>query len=231
MTKPAHRQNRLEIRIRETLLPDGTRSSHSTVFCPRDKRSTAVIDCFRCQRYSEFALGKAGSGMLRCRAGHDPAKGGEPQIPKKGPPDHRGSLHLLAERTLVSALVASRVRCVDPDVRVETLASALIDGTLSGSFPVVDERGIPIGMVLTSDVRRHDRRVSDVSPLTVREIMWPVTLTLDGCVSVSRALTRMIVGAVHRVPVVDSRGSVVGVLSVLDILRWLRPSPPTRTDG
>ncbi len=230
MANRPHRSNELEIRVRETLLADGTRSWHSTVLCPRQKRSTAVIDCFRCQGYSEFAFDEGGCGVLRCRESHDPVREQESQIPKKGTLDRRASVHLLAERTPISALIAARVRCVHPDVRVESLASAFLDETFSSSVSVVDEAGTPIGVVSRRDLPRHDRRGSGVSRPTVRKIMRPITLALDERVSVSRALRHMVAKAVHRVPVVDSRGSVVGVLSVSDILRWLGPSLPTPSD-
>jgi CBS domain-containing protein len=72
---------------------------------------------------------------------------------------------------------------------------------------------------------------------TVGDIMTPVTFTLTEDASVSRAAALMAFERVHRVPVVDAGGKVVGIVSALDVLGWLgredgyvvsKPGPASR---
>jgi CBS domain-containing protein len=129
----------------------------------------------------------------------------------------------LADSTPISALMSSDVRCVRPDVSVQALASLLIEGGLSG-VPVVDERGEPIGIVSQADLVRHHYEsgtASHQTPSTVVEIMTDVSFTLDEGASVSQAAALMALEGVDRVPVVDPRGQLVGILSSFDVLYWL----------
>jgi CBS domain-containing protein len=87
---------------------------------------------------------------------------------------------------------------------------------LSGA-PVVDDEGVPVGFVSKTDLVRHgvtpERHVSD--------IMTPMSLTVHEDQSVSKASALMAYEGIHRLPVVDGSGRVVGLLSSLDVLHWL----------
>jgi CBS domain-containing protein len=126
----------------------------------------------------------------------------------------------LADSTPISTLMSSDVCCVRPDVSVQALASLLIEGGLSG-VPVVDERGEPIGVVSQADLVRHHYETSRQPPSTVVDIMTDVSFTLDEGASVSQAAAMMALEGVDRVPVVDPRGQLVGILSSFDVLYWL----------
>ena len=108
------------------------------------------------------------------------------------------------------------VQCVTADVSLPALASCLLDGGYSGA-PVVDDGGAPVGVVSKTDLIRYG-----VSPDgCVRDIMTPMSFTLHEDQSVSRASALMAYEGIHRLPVVDTPGKVVGLLSSLDILHWL----------
>jgi CBS domain-containing protein len=133
-------------------------------------------------------------------------------------------LDTLADSTPISALMSSDVCCVRPDVSIQALAALLIEGGLSG-VPVVDERGQPIGVVSQTDLVRHHYEsgtaASHQPPSTVVDIMTDVSFTLDEGASVSQAAALMALEGVDRVPVVDPRGQLVGILSSFDVLYWL----------
>jgi CBS domain-containing protein len=108
------------------------------------------------------------------------------------------------------------VHCVTEDVTLTKLASCLIHGGMSG-VPVVDERGKPVGIVSKTDLLRHG-----VTPgARVKNIMTPLSFTVHEDQSVSKAAALMAYEGIHRLPVVDDEGTVVGLLSSLDILHWL----------
>jgi CBS domain-containing protein len=51
--------------------------------------------------------------------------------------------------------------------------------------------------------------------------MTPMSFTLNEDQSISKASALMAYEGIHRLPVVDAAGKVVGLLSSLDILHWL----------
>jgi CBS domain-containing protein len=122
-----------------------------------------------------------------------------------------------AEDTPISALMTSPAVSVRPDLRLDRLVDLLLAHGLRG-VPVVDHRRRPIGMVSKSDLVgappvRRARQVADV--------MMCLAFTLPETASVARAAALMTYEGVHRLPVVAADGQLVGVLSALDITRWL----------
>jgi CBS domain-containing protein len=108
------------------------------------------------------------------------------------------------------------VQCVTEDVSLSALARCLLDGGYSGA-PVIDDEGTPVGVVSKTDLLRHG-----VTPGgRVRDIMTSMSFTLHEDQSVSKASALMAYEGIHRLPVVDAAGRVVGLLSSLDILHWL----------
>ena len=101
---------------------------------------------------------------------------------------------------------------------------------ISGA-PVIDAAGRPVGVVTREDILVHDREVVDcVAPAgvedsagadRVRDIMTPVVFCVSPDAPASRVVREMIELKVHRLFVVDEIGTLVGVISVLDVLRHM----------
>jgi CBS domain-containing protein len=150
-----------------------------------------------------------------------------------------------ASRTPVCAAMTGDVVCVREDVSIEALAALVTERGISG-VPVVNAEGFPIGVVSKTDVLRERRRggtgpTMDGEPLegtdqqrldagfhaepaarrTVADIMMPLAFTVYEDSPLSRATALMAYEGVHRVPVVSDDGRVVGILSSLDVVRWL----------
>jgi CBS domain-containing protein len=120
-----------------------------------------------------------------------------------------------AEASLrIGEVMGSRAYCVRDTLDVDALTALFVGEGISGA-PVVDASGRPIGVVSKTDL------VRSAGARTVADIMTPVTLTLPETASVYRAAALMAYESVHRVVVTDDAGQVVGVLSALDVLRWL----------
>ncbi|NOQ84084.1 MAG: CBS domain-containing protein [Myxococcales bacterium] len=209
----------LEIRVRQTLAADGTTSSFSTVYCPRQMRTVRVNECVDCVEYIGLSFDREEqSGLLHCYESSAPtprrslrrvlAAGEREGFVRK--------LHERADCTPVSRIMSLNVQCVAEDVSLPALASCLLDGGYSGA-PVVDHEGTPVGVVSKTDLLRHG-----VTPEgRVRDIMTSVSFTLHEDQSLSKASALMAYEGIHRLPVVDAAGKVVGLLSSLDILHWL----------
>src|SRR5262249_50102003 len=61
----------------------------------------------------------------------------------------------------------------------------------------------------------------DVAGKTVGDIMVPLAFALPESASIAQAAALMAYEGVHRVPVVSTSREVVGLISSLDVLRWL----------
>jgi len=151
-----------------------------------------------------------------------------------------------AETTPVAEIMTKHVVCVQPDLGIEALTDLFLERGISGA-PVVDSAGRTLGIVSKTDVLRDyadrgetaelgaaevksggiraqlDRgmHVLDTRDATVRDVMTPLAFTLPADASIARASALMALEGVHRVPVVAETGRVVGILSALDVLRWL----------
>jgi CBS-domain-containing membrane protein len=67
----------------------------------------------------------------------------------------------------------------------------------------------------------HRKREPDGDETRVRDIMMSTAFCLSESESIAKAAGLMAFEGVHRVPVVGQRGMVTGVVSPLDVMRWL----------
>ena len=116
------------------------------------------------------------------------------------------------------------VICARRDLEIEAVIDLVIHHYI-GCIPVVDDDGSPVGMITKRDLVEHLAKV-DPSPRTAEDVMLPLALTLDDRATVGRASAIMALEDVHHIPVVGSNGTVIGIVSSLDIVRWL-----ARNDG
>lgn len=134
------------------------------------------------------------------------------------------------------------------DATVADAAAFLIQHEISAA-PVVDDAGRAVGVISHTDVVRHESKAVNWDPhdaeyyrafdrrcppamresvyakktevVRVRDVMTPTVLevaTIDSAVSV---VAKLLALKIHRLFVVDSTGTLVGVISTLDVLRHL----------
>jgi CBS-domain-containing membrane protein len=124
-----------------------------------------------------------------------------------------------ADLTPVSEIMSGTVVHVKPDLGLDALEELLLSHSISGA-PVVDDHGRPIGIVSKTDLLR--RNGSATGPrATVRDVMMRTAYCLGENEPIARAAGLMAFEGVHRVPIVDHNGAVIGVVSPLDVMRWL----------
>ena len=98
---------------------------------------------------------------------------------------------------------------------------------ISGA-PVIDAAGRPVGVVSRGDILVHDREAAGNAGAPrgevasrVRDIMTPVVFCVSPDATASRVVREITALKVHRLFVVDDLGVLVGVITVLDVLRHL----------
>jgi CBS domain-containing protein len=136
------------------------------------------------------------------------------------------------------------------EATVREAVAALTDHGFSAA-PVIDEAGRPVGVVSRADVLVHDREkgadqgpaayydradlatagerlgagfhVEAVDRTLVRDIMTPAVFSVAPGAAAAKVVEQMLALKVHRLFVVERDGTLVGVISALDVLRHLRP--------
>lgn len=204
------KQVRVAMRSRRVLGPAGY-EVEIRVPCPLRGREMTLEECSVCSRLQDLVVTPDGRGaFLRCLM---PASLGSS-------PSGEGLASGAAAN--ISEVMTTHIVCVRPELDVVDLGAVFLQSGISG-VPVVDWDGRPLGMVSKTDLLRIccGEATLQRGSATVSDIMMPVVLCLPANESVARAAALMAFEKVHRVPVVGPSGQVVGIVSSLDVLRWM----------
>jgi IMP dehydrogenase len=106
------------------------------------------------------------------------------------------------------------VRCVTPDAMIGFVAN-LMDMHGIGGVPVVDPNENLIGIVSRRDVRGVIRKKGEE---TVDTIMTKQPITVKEDVTAEEAINTMYAKKVERLPVVDEKGKLIGIITMQDLL-------------
>lgn len=128
--------------------------------------------------------------------------------------------------------IMSRVPvCARADLEIEAVIGLIVHNHI-GCIPVVDEQRRPIGMITKFDIVEHLNAflnsASNGSPLPIDlvarsadEVMMPIAITLQETSTVADAAQMMTCEDLHHVLVVSAGGTLAGVVSSKDIVKWL----------
>lgn len=141
------------------------------------------------------------------------------------------ALRASAESTAISEVMSRNIVCLAPEARVEAVAQMFLERGIS-SAPIVDANWLPRGIVSKTDLLRTLCNRAEGESLnggvdggsTVGEVTMPYVLSLHEEAPVSVAAALMAYEGVHGLPIVASSGEVVGVVSTLDIIKWVARS-------
>ncbi len=139
----------------------------------------------------------------------------------------------LPERT-VAELMITEVFCADPELPCSDMLVECVDRGLSAA-PVVGPSGELVGFISVTDLNREayeDALEAEEGyppsapglPLRVRELMVVQVRSVTIDTTIGAAAQLMAKHGVHRLPVVDDEGRVIGILSTMDLAR-------ARSDG
>jgi CBS domain-containing protein len=226
----------LQIRTRHTV---GARHSVSdaTVRCPRRETSLSLTECLACSDCGGLTQDAEGDYLV-C-AHPDAQRAAMAELMRE--PLFQSD----AARTPLWSVMTTEVVCVAPDLEMEEVAALLLDRNMGGA-PVVDAGGHPIGVISRTDLlrrmceeqqaeqaeqaeqagegaraRRPRGSTGPAGGLRAADVMMPIAFALQETASLSQAAALMAYEGVHRIPVVSSQGRVVGLVTSLDVARWL----------
>ena len=116
----------------------------------------------------------------------------------------------------IADIMTAHPICVAPELPLRHVVGLVMTRYI-GCVPVVDASGAPVGMITKRDLIEHAAH----GATTAADVMMPLAFTLDERASIARAAALMAAEDVHHVPVVARSGRVIGIVSALDIVRWL----------
>jgi CBS domain-containing protein len=118
----------------------------------------------------------------------------------------------------VGRICIRQVDTAQPEESVQAAARRMLDRKV-GTLVVVDEGNRPVGMITDRDLAvRVVARGADSFITTVGQVMTPSPRTVDEDSPIESALGLMRSAACRRLPVVDGYGTLVGLVSLDDIL-------------
>jgi CBS-domain-containing membrane protein len=121
----------------------------------------------------------------------------------------------------VASIMTRHIICAQRTLGIDKLVPLMVRKHI-GCLPVVNERGKPVGMVTKLDlVERMFDLPKQPAPKTAEDLMMPLALTVNERATVAHATAMMALEDVHHVLVVSEAGAVIGIVSSLDIARWL----------
>jgi CBS domain-containing protein len=231
------------VRERRVIGPKGAEDVHRTVRCSIRGQSVPVSSCQHCARCERVTIDPTGRrSEVVCRM---------PPPARAGPEGDA-----LRVQAPISELMTNRVICVRSDLPARAVLMVLVEHGISGA-PVVDAAGRLAGVVSITDllseqydqiedeedellpyfargaVERHRAGSRPVAPphLTAEDLMTPSVFSIREDACVGDAAAQMARHGVHRVPVVARDGALVGIVTSLDVMRWLAAGLPGREAG
>ena len=91
-----------------------------------------------------------------------------------------------------------------------------------GTLVVVNEQRHPMGLVSDRDLTlRVMARAHDAASTPIVDVMSPMPTTVLDSSSIESALAQMRIGRMRRLPVVNGKGTLVGIVALDDILAVL----------
>lgn len=208
-THPAGRGRDLAILTLEISGATGSRTV-SSVLCPREQRAKPLDDCLPCT--DSLGLDRdpvSQPGFVEC-LGEDTPRA----LPRREPGDPEATL---ADRTPVQAVMTRTVLAVRADLPLDRARALFLERDVGGA-PVVDEGGRPIGVLSKTDLLRAG---APYAGLSAADAMSRDVLTVGEATPVSEVAALLASEGVHRAPVLGREGRVVGMVTALDLLRWL----------
>lgn len=218
--------------------PAGLLDTRLSVDCPRSEGRVPVTRCLSCDGCDAVHL-RAGQGgaFVRCHPERVDESGGS------GP--HLSDLIRAApgpaSTTTVREIMTRQLVCVDLGTSVRTVVGLLVERGI-GAVPVLDDESRPTGLVSYEELGRYLHDYGDLettsrdidgsdemgdplrlgdAPLTAADVMVPIAYWITDDAPIAAAAALLAATRAHRVPVLGPDGGLVGIVSTLDIARWL----------
>ncbi|HJL16018.1 MAG TPA: CBS domain-containing protein [Sandaracinaceae bacterium LLY-WYZ-13_1] len=193
-----------------------------TVDCPKTGGAVSVGTCDRCRAALTLAADDTGMSVyVRCAEADSKvrprslAPAPPPAVPDPAPTRNDDPTFVPVTRIMRRAVAVA-----DADLPATELTASLLEEGIGGA-PVVDEDGRLLGIVSRTDLLRAFGEGGAVEALRASDLMSPAVYVMRLDSTVAEAAALMAYEGVHRVPVLDEEDQLVGLVSSLDVTRWV----------
>lgn len=221
----------------------GSEEVRRTVWCTIRSQTVPLSLCQGCPRRDRIVIDPSGrhSELVCAMPPAEPAGNGGDALRLRAP---------------ISELMAKQVICVRAELSMRAVLMVLVEHGINGA-PVVDAAGRPVGMISVTDllreqydqiedeedellphwareaIERHRTGARPSSPhaLTAEDIMTPSVFSLREDARAGDAAVEMARRSVHRLLVVSREGALVGMVTALDVMRWLAAGIRASAEG
>ena len=136
----------------------------------------------------------------------------------------------IASSVPLTDIMTRSITCARRELTAERVAELMVSNHI-GCVPVVDEAGHPVGMITKLDLVERIVALDGNTPeglanQTAGTLMMPLSLTLNDRATIAHAAALIAIEDIHHVSVVDGAGRLIGIVSTMDVVRWL-----ARNDG
>lgn len=211
--------------------------SEGVVFCPFQGTEIHVNECRTCEFCDGVALDPTGRNSFLMCARPIAEAPEEFKAPKALERDHPEEAGPELFKTPIRDIMTNLVVTVSPELSLESLTDLFVDRGISGA-PVIDDDRKAIGVVTKTDILRalqenegFEEGNANVAELTVHDVMTPISMSLPEHATIGRAAALMSYEGIHRLPVLDNHERVIGLLSSVDVLRWIAKTDGYRVPG
>ncbi len=196
----AGRGRDLPVMTLEVLTGEG-RLTFASVLCPKERRARTIEECAPCvDGGGPVTDPGARDGFLACEA--------------RLPADPRDASRSWPDATPVTAVMTRAVLAVTGEVPLREARSRIVRHELEG-LPVVDRSGRPVGLLGPAELLRAGEGGCVADAMSRRVIGVAETAPL------SEVAALMATEGASLVPVLSREGRVVGLVTALDLVRWL----------
>lgn len=198
---------KLKVSVRHVYSGEGKVLGEMRVFCPDRAHLVEIEECTTCPRWRGLYLEPSErESFVSCR----------PKNPKAA---------TACSRDQIGAMMTSNVVCMQPELSVEAALDILLEKHI-GAAPVIDKHGKLLGLVSRSDLLAVKNLALDTGDAarpsaTIGTIMTPMVFSLCETASVATAARLMAMEGIHRLLVTSAQGELVGIVSALDVMRWM----------
>jgi predicted transcriptional regulator len=126
----------------------------------------------------------------------------------------------IADVIRVTDIMARDIVCARADLSIDAVTDLLVRRHI-GCIPIVDERAHPIGIITKLDLVERTPKMARAG-----DLMMPLAITLNQQATIAHAAAVMSAEDFHHVMIVATDHTLLGVVSTMDIARWL-----ARNDG
>lgn len=108
--------------------------------------------------------------------------------------------------------------CAKKDATIIEVATRIVLGGING-VPIINDDGVPIGIITTIDILRAINDGKDLNNTTIGDIMKNNPLVTKQNDGIEETIDIMDKNGISMIPVVEDDGRIIGICSRSDILK------------